>query len=469
MSEYLAELFYNTLKDTVNWDNISSTKNLSLEFISTFKDKLSWFKISLFQKLPEEFIEEHSDLVCWKTISKHQNLSESFIEKHAGKLDWRFICSCQNVSEDFLRKFVDRIRFDYLFDNKKLSESFISDYVDYYDKDIWSSISKRQNFSEDFALKYADFINWSDISERYLSNSFINRFYNKLSFPSVLMHNNISDDLIRNYIESIDQVGGIITRCQIPEDILEELMNSHRASLSEYIIKHQNLSDAFMRKHIDKFHYFIKDLCKVQKLSESFIRDFKDKVSWSTICVYQKLSEPFMEEFIEYLDWKNVAIYQQLSPEFIKKHIDLLDSRLINRYQYLPEHQKESNNWLYWTKQDKLKFIKENCNGAYEIVDDHYIVAYKSVRTNNYSHYNFQYKYEVGNEYEAHCNYDVSNSNSFGLSAWTKKYAAIYNDCGKILKVHIKIEDIGAIIIDHNYKIRAKKFKVVSEEIEDML
>ena len=33
------------------------------------------------------------------------------------------------------------------------------------------------------------------------------------------------------------------------------------------------------------------------KLSENFIREFKDKVNWSGISYYQKLSENFKKEF----------------------------------------------------------------------------------------------------------------------------------------------------------------------------
>ena len=34
-----------------------------------------------------------------------------------------------------------------------------------------------------------------------------------------------------------------------------------------------------------------------QKLSEEFIREFKDKVDWLYICRFQKLSEEFKKEF----------------------------------------------------------------------------------------------------------------------------------------------------------------------------
>ena len=43
-----------------------------------------------------------------------------------------------------------------------------------------------------------------------------------------------------------------------------------------------------------------------QKLSESFIREFKDKVIWKYICDYQELSETFIDEFKDYVDRKQI-------------------------------------------------------------------------------------------------------------------------------------------------------------------
>lgn len=125
------------------------------------------------------------------------------------------------------------------------------------------------------------------------------------------------------------------------------------------------------------------------------------------------------------------------------------------------------------TKDEKLKYIKKHYSNTFKIVNDEYIIAYKSVRADNYSWANFQYKYEIGKEYEAHCDCNSNESNSFGLSAWTLPQAIGFGmdkvkdsnhiNNMKILKVHINIEDIGTIVKDSG-KIRAKKLKVICEE-----
>ncbi|MFA5600687.1 MAG: hypothetical protein WDA06_08850, partial [Phenylobacterium sp.] len=70
--------------------------------------------------------------------------------------------------------------------------------------------------------------------------------------------------------------------------------------------------------------------------------------------------------------------------------------------------------------------------------------------------------YEIGKTYKSHCDCNLTNENSFGLSAWTKKEALEYYPKGKLLKVKIDIKDIGAIVHNGN-KIRCFKFEVLEE------
>ena len=57
-----------------------------------------------------------------------------------------------------------------------------------------------------------------------------------------------------------------------------------------------------------------------QKLSEDFIREFKDKVDWELISKNQKLSEDFIREFKDKVSWPEILHYQTLSEEFKEKY-----------------------------------------------------------------------------------------------------------------------------------------------------
>ncbi|HUU86516.1 MAG TPA: hypothetical protein VMX17_02035, partial [Candidatus Glassbacteria bacterium] len=138
--------------------------------------------------------------------------------------------------------------------------------------------------------------------------------------------------------------------------------------------------------------------------------------------------------------------YQKLSEKFIEKHNLTIQETC----------------WLYKTKEEKLEYIRDNTN--YEVVDNQYIVAYKSTRIDGSSVFNCQYTYKIGNTYESHCNCNIDNENSFGLSAWTKEEALEYYNRGKLFKVKIDINDIGCFVQDDG-KIRCWKLTVL-EEVE---
>jgi hypothetical protein len=232
----------------------------------------------------------------------------------------------------------------------------------------------------------------------------------------------------------------------------------------EKLIKEENLNCS-IKKFKDKVSWYY--ISKYQKLSENFIREFKDKVNWGFISLYQKLSEDFIREFKDKVDWYCISSNQKLSEDFIIEFKDKVNWDFISEYQKLsPKFRKKfkikvpKNNWLYTSKKEKLKYIKKNTN--YEIIDNNYIIAYKSVRNDYFSVFNRQYIYKVGETYHSNCDCNLDQENSFGLSAWTKEKALEYHSIGKLLKVKIPIEKIGAIVHKNN-KIRTFELTVLEE------
>jgi hypothetical protein len=251
------------------------------------------------------------------------------------------------------------------------------------------------------------------------------------------------------------------TEKQIRKLIKEDKVNWY------YISQFQKLSEDFIREFQDKVDWYY--ISQFQKNSENLIREFKDKVIWFYISQYQKLSEDFIREFKDKVNWDYISEYQKLSEDFIREFKDKVDWVSISAYQKLSEKFVREFNleiketcWIYKTKEEKLKYIKDNkLDKVYELVDDQYIIAYKSTRLDGYSVYNFQYKYEVGETYESHCDCNINEENSFGLSAWTKYEALGYHQ-GNLYKVKINIEDIGCFV-HNNGKIRAKKITILEK------
>ena len=263
--------------------------------------------------------------------------------------------------------------------------------------------------------KFENMVNWRNISKyQRLSESFIEKFQDKVYWTHISYSQKLSEEFIEKFQDKGDWY---------------------------YISEYQKLSEEFIEKFQHKADW--DNISSFQKLSEAFIEKFQYEVNWGCISSYQKLSESFIEKFKDKVDWHNISKYQKLSPQFRKKYNITIDK----------------DNWLYKPVNFKLKYIKENTN--YEVTDNKYIIAYKGIRSDNYSVFNFQYKYEIGKTYESHCDCNINDKNSFGLSAWNLKNAKIY--CNeKILKVKIAIKDIGAIVRKEN-KIRCFKFEVMEE------
>jgi hypothetical protein len=67
--------------------------------------------------------------------------------------------------------------------------------------------------------------------------------------------------------------------------------------------------------YIDNWYNF----SNYKYLSEDFIREFQDEVSWTTISINQKLSEPFIKEFQYKVNWEIISEYQNLVVIVAKK------------------------------------------------------------------------------------------------------------------------------------------------------
>ena len=248
------------------------------------------------------------------------------------------------------------------------------------------------------------------------------------------------------------------------EPLSEEFIEQNKYLMDwECFCGYQKLSEEFIERNKDLVNW--DNISAFQKLSEEFIERNKDLVDWWYISKYQKLSEEFIERNKDLVDWRRISECQKLNEEFIERNKDLVVWWCISIYQKLSEEFRlkhnlslPKNNWLYTDKETKKEAI-EKC-GLYEL-DNDWVIAYKGIRSDNYSKFNFQYKYELGNTYQCHADHDLNNENSFGLSAWTEEKAREY--CNeKIVKVRIHLDHVAALVHDY-HKIRCEQFEIIEE------
>ena len=260
------------------------------------------------------------------------------------------------------------------------------------------SIEKRYILSEDFIREFEKDLHWYVIAQcQSLSENCIKEFYFKFEgiWDRVCQYQKLSEDFIREFKDKVNW---------------------------EFVSRSQKLSEDFIAEFRDKVDW--NNISAYQKLSESFIRRFRYFVNWDDIVVYQHLSESFMKEFINEINLELICKHQKLSYSFIQdilSHVNSITSSNYKRFHVLhndlidklicelkSDIRKNVYNWNY--KLDIYKKQRVENLKLYEIIDDK-IIAYKGIRSDNYSNFNFQYKYEVGETYETHCDCNSDESN----------------------------------------------------------
>ncbi len=204
---------------------------------------------------------------------------------------------------------------------------------------------------------------------------------------------------------------------------------------------YQELSENFIEQH--KNDVIWGWISMYQKLSEDFIDTYADKVNWCWISECQNLSENFIEEHKYNVNWYCISKYQKLSKQFIEKYKNNLNIRAIK------------DSWHYKSTEFKKQAVIDT--GLYDCYDD-YFIAYKGIRSDRYSKFNFQYQYLPNQTYETFADYS-DNEDSFGFSAWNYENAKSYCD-ELVVKVKIYYKDVARVVHNGN-KIRACRITIL--------
>ena len=164
------------------------------------------------------------------------------------------------------------------------------------------------------------------------------------------------DKSVTNKIKIIEEIPNI-------EKFFDENINNF-VVYWYYISIHQKLSESFIEKYDDKVHW--RHISQYQTLSEKFIKKHSNKVDWGNISIYQKLSEEFIGKHKNKVDWRWISSNQKLSEEFIGNHIDKVDWYNISIYQKLSEEFIEKYcdkvSWYFISIHQELseEFIKKH-------------------------------------------------------------------------------------------------------------
>lgn len=344
-------------------------------------------------------------------------------------------------------------------------EKALQDLNDYLNTEYsdWEEVAKYQMLTPALLDKYQHCLDWTTVViYQPISTELINlSTFHHIDWYKVSCNSNLKYGTIEAFAEKLDW--DVLSEYHrfTPEQIdkYRDFITWQKAARTQY------LPESILPKSGSRTLWH--RLSYKQKLSEEFIKNHKHEVVWSEISTYQKLSESFINEMQGFVYWELISKYQKLSENFILRHLDHLHYEPILLYQKISDELRNklnsylftpvdiTDNWLYKSTEFKKQEIINT--GLYECHED-YFIAYKGIRSDRFSNYNFQYQYFPGHTYESWC--DCTDSeNSFGLSVWTKEKAKEY--CSElVVKCKIRYEDVGRLV--HNGgKIRCFKIEVL--------
>ena len=63
-------------------------------------------------------------------------------------------------------------------------------------------------------------------------------------------------------------------------------------------------------------------ICREEKLSEDFMRQYADYLNWYDLSQHQQMSEEFCKEFLTRVDWRSVLNRGLISEQFLRNYKD---------------------------------------------------------------------------------------------------------------------------------------------------
>ncbi|MEG1141780.1 MAG: hypothetical protein RSE41_04955 [Clostridia bacterium] len=127
-----------------------------------------------------------------------------------------------------------------------------------------------------------------------------------------------------------------------------------------YISYKQNLSESFIEEFEDKIEFESISVL-YNKFSLEFIRKYKNKISWDYLSYAVNLPYSFIKEFSDLLDWKEVSTNTVLSEDIMRAYSDKIHWPRICKYQHLYEgFIREFKRKVHWDDISYNQKLSEN-------------------------------------------------------------------------------------------------------------
>ena len=290
--------------DRVDWDRVSTYRNLPEDFCRIFKYYVNWENVVRYSQLSEPFIEEciNEKYITWWDVSQYQELSEQFMDKHIDELDMWTIEDSHTFSPNFIRTHMDRVSIINQVRRGEMDRDTLEEFKDYViqhaDKEDWKYISQMTEAPIYYFDIFKDHILW-DITSR------------------------------TNY------------------DFTGEFLQKYGTYINwDIALKYKYFKMKFIKKYWKKYNWSWKTLCHHQHLSEDFIRKYEKFINWEELTNYCILSERLIEDMTDHFNkkcWTHISAKQRLTRDFVFRHLE--DINLIGL---------QNNYHIRWNKKNAI-------------------------------------------------------------------------------------------------------------------
>lgn len=121
---------------------------------------------------------------------------------------------------------------------------------------------------------------------------------------------------LNNILKQIDWV--LLSRHQYLSEPFIIRFEEHLSWLD--IMKFQRLSLDFIRNNLSKVYRYKDIVSKYQILTEETMDEFANLLNWYLLSKYQTMSEEFIEKHAHKVDWNAIFKYKSLTKMFKEKH-----------------------------------------------------------------------------------------------------------------------------------------------------
>lgn len=182
------------------WCTLTSTQNLSLEWIRQHTHMINFDVLIQKSKLDKKILYEYLDKFSFGDICKYQNLDEEFICKYQERIDWNFISSYTDLTVDFIIQFKDKLNWEkisYVYKFEPVQLKQIEDLIIkknnllYLSADeIISRLSPNVEFynNNKYVVGYMNFTSYNNVIYCHQPS-----LCEKISWESICENNNVSE------------------------------------------------------------------------------------------------------------------------------------------------------------------------------------------------------------------------------------------------------------------------------------